>query len=263
MSLPRLANFIAFLKEIGLPTAPTEMTFGVSRDRGEFEWAGTSLSAVFAQKRNIVVPSMWRMIFDIIRFNLFAPDVLSEEDDRDVQSAPPRTKGKPLFQRPEQESIGKYIEKNNYSEKFRNDYLIPMTACVWSTDPDKCSLQFPTNTLIRFLWNHHLLNTLSARPPWLTIPGGSQQYIDVVMKDFPPEQVHLSTPVESIESESGTVTLRTSAGLAEKYDHVVIATHGDQALDLIWEGASAEEKSLLSNFNTSENVAVLHSDLSV
>jgi predicted NAD/FAD-binding protein len=239
------------------------MTFGVSRNEGQFEWAGTSLSGVFAQRRNIFSPSMWRMIFDIIRFNQYALDVLSEEVEiSNIQSISAAHR-EPNSKSNREETIGEYLCRNRYSDKFRDDYLIPMTACVWSTSPDKCSLEFPAATLIRFLWNHHLLNTITARPPWLTIPGGSNQYVETVMKDVPRDRVHLNTPVELVKSDFGSVTLLTATGLNETFDHVILATHGDQALDLIHKGATEEEVLILNRFHTSENIAVLHSDLSV
>lgn len=128
-------------------TTPTEMTFGVSRDHGIFEWAGTSLNAIFCQRMNLFSLRMWRMIFDIIRFNQFALDVLIADDIKN-NTVPPSSyeNGVGL-----EETIGQYLEREGYSDAFRDDYLIPMTAAVWSTSPDKCSLEFPAVTLIRFL----------------------------------------------------------------------------------------------------------------
>lgn len=132
------ANFINFLNKVGVDIDPTEMTFGVSRDQGLFEWAGTNLNSIFSQRRRLFSPRMWRMIFDILRFNQFALDLLLE-DEQDEKSAS------------KTESIGAYLEREGYSDAFRDDYLIPMTAAVWSTSPDKCSLNFPAVTLVRFL----------------------------------------------------------------------------------------------------------------
>ena len=129
-----------------MPTEPTDMTFGVSRDCGLFEWAGTSLSAVFTQRKNIFSPRMWRMIFDIIRFNQFALDLLGAE-----QKSEEYTNGNGLHHAVRQETIGEYLEREGYSDAFRDDYLIPMTAAVWSTSPNKCSLEFPAVTLVRFM----------------------------------------------------------------------------------------------------------------
>jgi len=259
-----VANFIAFLKDIKLPTVPTDMTFGVSRDQGLFEWAGTSLSAVFAQKANIFSPRMWQMIFDIIRFNQFALDLLAEEEES--ESDPTQSNGSAMkIPKPQrQQSIGEYLDQHNYSDAFRNDYLIPMTAAVWSTAPDKASLEFPAITLVRFLWNHHLLSTVTARPTWMTIPGGSKQYISIVMKDFPQSQVHLNTAIKTVRhQDDGRILLRRDDGNEGIYDHVILATHGDQALEIIQDTATPEETAIMSGFKTSINTAALHSDLSV
>lgn len=244
------------------------MTFGVSRDRGLFEWAGTSLSSVFAQRANLLQPRMWQMIFDIIRFNQFALDLLSqeEESEEDISGANSSTNGsaESAQKLPKQQSIGEYLDKEKYSEAFRNDYLIPMTASVWSTSPDKASLEFPAITLIRFMWNHHLLSTVAARPTWMTIMGGSRQYIDTVMSDFPKDHVHLSTGVKSLRiQDNEEIRLRLDNGEEETFDHVILATHGDQAMEIIREMATPQEKDIMSGFKTSKNTASLHSDLSV
>lgn len=243
------------------------MTFGVSRDQGLFEWAGTSLSAVFAQRSNLLRPRMWRMIFDIIRFNQYALDLLSEKEESEED--PSGANGTEAefhhsHKSRHQESIGEYLDRERYSEGFRDDYLIPMTAAVWSTSPDKCTLEFPAVTLVRFMWNHHLLTTIGARPPWLTIQGGSDHYINAVMADFPSQRMHLSTAVKSLKVlNSDLIALQSTNGQEGIFDHVVLATHGDQAMDIIRESATNTEEEIMSGFKTSTNIAVLHSDLSV
>ena len=132
------------------------MTFGVSRDHGLFEWAGTSLGAVFAQKLNLFSPRVWRMIFDIIRFNQYALDLLKgEEKSEEYFNTNGNTNGngngKGVHHAEKQETIGQYLEREGYSDAFRDDYLIPMTAAVWSTSPDKCTLEFHAVTLVRFM----------------------------------------------------------------------------------------------------------------
>ncbi|KAI9681362.1 MAG: hypothetical protein M1817_002645 [Caeruleum heppii] len=257
-------NFLAFLKQLGIKAISTDMTFGVSRDQGKFEWAGTSLSAVFTQRSNIFSLRMWRMIFDIIRFNQFALDLLSKEETVEGLSNGQDCGHHTQKKSRRQETIGEYIEREGYSNAFRDDYLIPMTAAVWSTSPDKVSLDFPAVTLIRFMWNHHLLTTISAKPEWKTIESRSQSYIDAALKNFPQDRIHLSTPIKSLTNDaSGRAILTTSSGRTEAYDHVVLATHGNQALDIIRDNATDEEVDILSGFQTSQNTAVLHSDLSL
>ena len=203
------------------------------------------------------------MIFDIVRFNQFALDLLSDNEESEVDPSGASGSGSCWQSPQEQESIGEYLDREGYSDAFRNDYLIPMTAAVWSTAPDKASLEFPAITLVRFLWNHHLLNTIAARPKWMTILGGSQPYIDAVMKDIPSEQVHRRTEIRSLRVLSDGRVAVKSLGSEALYDHVILATHGDQALNIIRDVATEKEKKVLSGFKTSENLAFLHSDLSV
>lgn len=221
------------------------MTFGVSRDRGAFEWAGTSISSIFAQRRNILRPGMWRLLFDIVRFNQLAIDLL-RHDNKDNEI-----------------TIGEYLDRGGYSQSFRDDYLIPMTAAVWSTSPDKCTLQFPAVTLVRFMWNHHLLNTLSERSKWRTIQGGCNRYIDAIMRDFPKDHVHIKSRVTGMSpSKDGPVILDLD-DRQEKFDHVILAVHGDQAMQLMKPKATKEEASILGCFQTNKNIAILHSDTTV
>ncbi|KAL2261008.1 hypothetical protein VTK26DRAFT_4821 [Humicola hyalothermophila] len=245
MNTATYPNFINFLKRMRVETVPTEMSFSVSRDRGSFEWAGSSLDTLFCQRGNLLSPKMWRMSFDIVRFNHFALDVLRAENPTD-------------------ETIGEYLEREGYSNAFRDDYLIPMTAAVWSTGPDKCMLDFPVDTLIRFLWNHHLLSTVAARPTWLTIATGSKSYIDKVMRGFPPNHLRLNTRVTALTHDAnGRLRLHTENGSSDTFDHVILATHGDQAYSIIRDWATDEERAILQAFRTSENTAVLHSDTSL
>lgn len=141
------ANFINFLNKINVVAERTEMTFGVSRDQGLFEWAGSNLASIFCQKRNIFSLRMWRMIFDIIRFNQFALDLLVNEEDEQ----PIKETDSVLQAAARAETIGEYLSREGYSDAFRDDYLLPMAAAVWSTSPDKCGLEFPVLTLVRFL----------------------------------------------------------------------------------------------------------------
>jgi len=190
------------------------------------------------------------MIFDIIRFNQFALDLLSNVDGTIVND--------------NEMSIGEYLEREGYSAAFRDDYLIPMTACVWSTGADKCALEFPAVTLVRFMWNHHLLSTIAARPDWLTIPGGSKRYLDAVMRNFPPTKVHLSTLVTSLSNDrNGRLILRTKNGQDSIFDEVILACHGDQAREIISISASKLEMDIMKNFETTPNTVYMHSDISV
>jgi predicted NAD/FAD-binding protein len=118
--------------------------------------------------------------------------------------------------------------------------------------------------LIDYRWNHHLLSTVAERPQWLTLKNCAKSYVDTVMKGYPPNHIFLNTPVESVTNDDdGRVRLHLKSGRSETYDHVILATHGDQAHALVLPGANAEERRILSGFQTSKNTAILHSDLSL
>lgn len=120
------------------------------------------------------------------------------------------------------------------------------------------------NVLINSRWNHHLLSTVATRPDWLTIKNGAKTYIDAVMRGFPPNHIFLNTAVDHVTNDDdGKVVLHLEDGRADVYDHVIIATHGDQAKALILPEADQEEREILSGFETSRNTAILHSDLSL
>jgi predicted NAD/FAD-binding protein len=292
MNAATYPNFIRFLKEVGVDPVETEMTFGVSRDNGAFEWSGEG-QGIFAQRRNLFRLRHWRMIFDIIRFNQFALDLLADDDEGVATRLGSSVEGRKQLR---DLTIGQYLEKEGYSRSFKDDYLIPMTAAVWSTSPDKTSLEFPAHTLVRFMWNHHLLSTLAVRPPWLTIAGGSQRYIDAIIKGYPAGKLHIHTSCEvanilrpSVAGDTGVTVswIDSESGRIEgdMFHHAILASHGDDVLPLLakhgsqsnitpnteslmksssgLQYVSQEEFEVFSAFKTSENVCYLHSDLSL
>lgn len=293
MNTATYPNFMRFLDEVGVEIKETEMTFGVTRDHGEFEWSGEP-KGIFAQRRNLFRPRHWKMIFDIIRFNQFALDLLAD----DSETRPGWTESQRRYTR--ETPIGAYLDREGYSRAFQDDYLIPMTAAVWSTSPDKASFDFPAETLIRFMWNHHLLSTIATRPVWLTIPGGSQRYIDAVVRCFSKDRLQLHTSCEVMNvlrpsrgEEGGGVSVswkdaETGRIDGDVFDHVILACHGDEILPLLAKHGSSmsdrtnssprqadghakasskmqyvsqQEIDIFSAFQTTENIAYLHSDL--
>ncbi|WVQ99628.1 hypothetical protein IAU59_006765 [Kwoniella sp. CBS 9459] len=240
---PTYPNFLRFLQHLKIPTLKTEMTFSVSRDRGAFEWAGEGLGGVFCQLSNLFNPRLYRMLFDIIRFNLFATDLLEQEGNKQGIS------------------IGEYLEREGYSEGFRDDYLMPMTGAIWSTPADQAALDFPASTLIRFFHNHHLLQ-ITGKPKWLTVEGGSKKYLDAVLGKLPQENLHLNSEITAVESHDDGVTLVEASGQRHVYDHVILATHSDTTLKLLRNGGglTKEEEKALGPWKWSKNEAILHWD---
>lgn len=233
---PRLTALFATL---GVDTAPSDMSFGASiglPGGGRLEWAGDNWRVLFAQKRNVLRASHWRMLGDILRFNRQAKRLLASAN---LPAA----------------SLTEFLDAHGYGASFRSRYLMPMAAAIWST-PSQAMGGYPAAGLLRFFDNHGLLD-LRDRPRWRTVAGGSRRYVERLLADLP-GAVRLDMPVRGIRRHAGGATL-TTAGGAEDFDHVVLATHADTSLGLLGDASDAERR-LLGAFRFQENRAVLHGD---
>jgi len=228
-------NFIALLDELGVPSQPSEMSFSVRNERTGLEYNGTTLNTLFAQRSNVFRPSFHRMIRDILRFNREAPALLATDEDI---------------------ALADYLTAHGYSAQFRDDYLVPMGAAIWSTDPARM-LAFPARYFVRFLANHGMLS-VDKRPQWRAIKGGSARYVEKLTAPFR-DRVRLNTPVESIRRNAHGVTVKALGHEAERFDHVFLACHSDQALGLLAD-ASPLEHEVLGSIAYQENEVVLHTD---
>ena len=234
-------NLIRLFDELSIPVAKSDMSFGVSvaRDGGSrLEWAGTDLSAVFAQRRNLLSPRFLGMLHDIVRFNRDATRIALEPggDDR--------------------LSLGEFLERGRYRDAFRRWYLLPMAAAIWSC-PTATMLAYPLATFARFCHNHGLLQ-VENRPQWFTVQGGARQYVRKIASRIP--DIRLGDEVVAVKRDtvSGQVVVR-SRHASERYDHVVLACHSDQSLALLAD-ADAAERRILDAVKYQRNRAVLHVD---
>lgn len=233
-------NFIKLLTELGVESQPTEMGFSVFNPDTQFEYAGTNLGTLFAQKRNLFSLSHWKMLRDIVRFN--------KEAVLDLEAG----------KLEENESLGRYLERKHYSEAFIERYLIPMGSAIWSATQG-AMLTFPLEFFIRFFKNHGLLNVVN-RPQWCVIKGGSKAYIAPLIEGFK-HKIKLNSPVARITRNATGVTVIAN-GEAEQFDQVVIACHSDQALSMLGE-PSNDERKILGAIAYQNNSVVMHTDISL
>lgn len=229
-------NFIALLDELGVASQVSDMSFSVSRRDGSLEYNGASLNTLFAQRSNLLRPSFYGMLRDILRFNREAPALLDDP-------------GNPL-------TLGEYLRANRYSQAFIDHYIVPMGAAIWSATPEGMQ-GTPAAFFVRFFHNHGLL-TVNDRPTWRVIRGGSKRYVERLVAGHR-DRIRLNSPVEWIRRSPGSVLLKARGAEPEVYDRVFLACHSDQALRLLAD-ATPDERAVLGAIRYQSNEAVLHTD---
>ena len=229
-------NFIALLDELGVASQASDMSFSVKDERSGIEYNGTSFNRLFAQRSNLVRPSFWRMLRDIVRFNREAPGLLDQDSDA--------------------LTLGEYLDSNRYSREFIERYIIPMGAAIWSTDPS-CMRAFPARFFARFFHNHGML-TVSGRPQWRVVRGGSARYVDKLTAGHR-DRIRLNSPVQSIRRVARGVLIKVRDQEVEHFDAAFLACHSDQALAMLADPSSAERE-VLGAIAYQPNEAVLHTD---
>lgn len=230
-------NFIRLLGQLGVAFKPTEMSFSVSDPKTRTEYNGNNLNSLFAQRSNLWSLSFWGMLRDILRFNREA--LADLENQRIAQDT----------------TLGDYLHSRGYGKRFIEHYIVPMGAAIWSMSLADM-LAFPLQFFVRFFKNHGLLS-VSNRPQWCVIEGGSSRYIEPLTASFA-ERIRLSCPVTRVGRDADGVTVHSAAG-SERFDKVVFACHSDQALKMLAQPSTAEQE-ILGALPYAENDVVLHTD---
>lgn len=231
-------HLCALFAEIGAPVKKTEMSFSVQYLPSKLEYSGSSMNHLFAQRRNILNPSYWKMLMQINRFNKESVAILDNPKYKDY-------------------SLGQYIKEFGYSEDMLWKYLIPMSSAVWST-PMEDMLDFPAVSLIRFFKNHGFLG-LDTQHQWYTLHQGSQAYRELLIAPFR-DKIQLSKKVTAVERmQDGQVKVTSADGTIAWFDKVIMACHADQSYRIL-QGKTDNEERLLAQFKYQPNKAVLHTD---
>jgi len=240
-------------EELQVPIALSEMTFSVSIDHS-LEWSGDNINTLFGQRKNLLRPAFWRMVTDIVRFNRLATALATKH-----VSAGHSTDPKQL------QSIASFLDEHGFSQSFREWYFLPMIGAIWSC-PTQQMLEFPIETMVRFCHNHGLLQ-VNNRPQWLTVRGGSKEYVARLINAMHPERFKLireaikKVSVPDVQSPDKRIELISAQGI-HYFDEVIMACHSDESLKLL-HGIDEFDRSLLAAIPYQSNRAVLHRDASV
>jgi uncharacterized protein len=228
-------NFTRLLDHLGVPRQPTHMSFSVKAEEHDFEFSGTP-RGLFCQRGNLASPRFQRMIVDLVRFNRALRRLLDHEESG--------------------ESMHDFLARHRFSRAFVERLIVPQMSAVWSADPRKAG-SFPARFIAEFFANHGMLG-FRGRPQWSTVAGGSARYVEALTAPFG-DRIRLRTPVSSVTRDDKHVEIVARGGAPELFDHVILATHSDQALRVLAD-PSERERELLGAIAYQQNEAVLHTD---
>lgn len=229
---------IQLFQQLGVAAARSDMSFSAQVPADRIEWSGSNLNTVFAQRANLLRPGFWRMLADLLRFNRLCTALAAQGQEAALA-----------------EPMGAFLDRERFGAEFRDWYLLPMVACIWSC-PAEQMLKFPIRTLIRFCHNHGLLQ-VNHRPQWWTVAGGARSYVDAMLPAV--HELRLNCPVQRVERlDGGGVRLHSPRGV-EHFNAVVLAGHSDQSLALLAQPHTAEQR-VLGAIRYHANTAVLHTD---
>ena len=232
-------NFTRLMKKLGVPWQPSTMSFSLQCKKCGLVFSPSTLNSLFVQRKNLLRPAFYRMLLDAVRFGRKSPGLLDDKDD--------------LI------TLDDYLQRNKYSRLFKDHFIIPMGSAIWSSDPDRFR-NFPARYFAEFFNNHGILN-IRNQPQWLVIKGGSHQYVKSLIHGFK-DRIFTSMPVTKVRRKPDRVEVSTADGETGYFDHVVIATHSDQALAMLADPSDMERR-VLGNIIYQENETVLHTDTSV
>jgi predicted NAD/FAD-binding protein len=228
--------FCQILKRLGVDSQPTRMTFSVKCEKTGLEYSPHNLNAFFAQRRNLLSPSFWRLIMEIFRLRSHFDRILDQENA-----------WTPLVP---------YLRERGFSARFIELFIVPLGASLWSTDPERFE-EFPLETFVRFFKNHGFLH---IRNPfeWRVIRGGSKKYVEKMTHGFA-GRIRTDTPVTDVQRFADRVEVSDRSGAKANFDHVILAVHSDQALAMLKDPTPAERE-ILGAIPYRENDTVLHID---
>jgi predicted NAD/FAD-binding protein len=231
-------NFCKLLTSLAVPIQASEMSFSFSSSTMGLEYNGNRLNTLFADRANLFKPSFYKMLMDITQFNRQAEAYLTQTS--------------------EDCSVREFLQWRQYSSQFTKAYFLPMAAAIWSVKPAQI-YETSARFIFSFFDNHGLLNVVN-RPPWYVIAGGSRNYIAPLTKPFS-QNIVTRAKVENIRTQQNQVILHVQ-GEDVVFDAVVIATHSDQALQMLAQ-PTPEQQEILAAITYNDNDVVLHYDTSV
>ncbi|MBL0211769.1 MAG: FAD-dependent oxidoreductase [Holophagaceae bacterium] len=230
-------NFCRLMAELKVESCDSELSFALHGGPKGLTWSSRGWNGLFAQRSTIWNPRCYRLWREIRRFNRLGNQLIEDGASQDV-------------------SLGEFLDEHRFSLAFRENYLYPVAGAVWSASLEQMD-GFPAFMLLIFFRNQGFLG-LTTHQRWRAIQGGASRYLEPLTKPYA-DGIVLGAKISEIRRNLEGADLRMEGGETLRFDHVVFACPGDQALPLLGDATKAERE-VLSGFRTNRNPAVLHTD---
>ncbi len=245
-------GLIELFREMNVQTFPSDMSFSVQAHVSwlsrKLEWSGSNLNSVFAQRKNLFSIKFWMLLKEIVRFNELTTNYV-ENTSKVVQIESDGMK------------LKDFLLKNKFDQFFQEGYLLPMLGCIWSCEP-QTMLDYPAISLARFCHNHGLLQ-VTNRPQWFTVKGGSKNYVKKITDQIIDKRLSIEVQkIERLKIDAVDKVRVYTENRFDEFDAVVLATHAPEALRML-SGPTDNERAILGDIKTQENIAILHTDESI
>ena len=238
LNYPNLLNLFDFYN---IDYENSDMSLSVSNVDESIEWSGKSLKTIFSDTRNIFDIKFIKFLIDIINFNR----LVKKDINILVKNHEP---------------LGQWLARKNFGYYFKENYLVPMSAAIWSS-PSNDILDYPISSLFSFFDNHKLLHNKKSRPQWLTVSKGGQSYIKKILETHD-TNIILNSKIQEIRKGNNKIVIIDKNGKDKAFDHVIYAIHPERILE-IKSNFDQKELKVLKLFKTSSNKAFLHNDASL
>ena len=238
-------NLVKLFKFLSVDYQDSDMSLSIDHQKNNIEWSGQDIKTIFAKKKYFRNLKFLFAVLQILIFNFHVKYILNYKNIENI-------------------SLKEWLKKKFYSKSFLELYLIPMAGAIWSM-PKKDIMNYPVRSLFEFFNNHKLLHVKKDRPKWLTVSGGSINYVNKIinfLRANPRVKLLKNNGVKKINRKNGFIEITDNKGNTSEVDHIIFSQNPSKVVNILSD-IQKNELDILGKFKANKNTAYLHSDESI
>ena len=238
-------NLVKLFKFLSVDYQDSDMSLSIDHQKNNIEWSGQDIKTIFAKKKYFGNLKFLFAVLQILIFNFHVKYILNYKNIENI-------------------SLKEWLKKKFYSKSFLELYLIPMAGAIWSM-PQKDIMNYPVRSLFEFFNNHKLLHGKKDRPKWLTVSGGSINYVNKIinfLRANPRVKLLKNNGVKKIKRKNGFIEITDNEGNTSEVDHIIFSQNPSKVVNILSD-IQKNELDILGKFKANKNTAYLHSDESI